>query len=288
MADPEHDQEVSRRYRELGRDEPPPELDAKIRAAALGAAATDSRRAPVTHPAPLVVPTGRRRWYFPVAAAAVIVLAVAVTSQVEREQGDDAAVLSQNAPAAEAKPREGFAKPKETRKQEGAGPQEQPRKVAPLAKRTEKPAAAGDAEKPNVPPALAREPAAAAPQAQAPKPVDETKIQESVAGTLPQSREDAFGGRENRSRQERPSSGVASAPVPQRPMQGDQIQQRDEAQPQARAKLAEEPPEKWLERVARLRQEGKHDEADKALAEFRKRHPDYKIPEAMLERVEKR
>ena len=56
------------------------------------------------------------------------------------------------------------------------------------------------------------------------------------------------------------------------------------------AKSAEEAetPERQLERVAELRRQGKHDEADKALAEFRKRHPDYKISEAMRERVERR
>jgi TolA-binding protein len=52
-------------------------------------------------------------------------------------------------------------------------------------------------------------------------------------------------------------------------------------------KLAQEAPEKWLERIAQLRKEGRHDEADKALAEFRKSYPDYKIPEAMLKKVEK-
>lgn len=46
--------------------------------------------------------------------------------------------------------------------------------------------------------------------------------------------------------------------------------------------------EKWLERIAELRRAGRHDEADKALAAFRQRHPGYRIPEAMLEKVERR
>ena len=40
--------------------------------------------------------------------------------------------------------------------------------------------------------------------------------------------------------------------------------------------------------LAVLRAQGRHDEADKALAEFRKRHPEFKIPEATLGRVERR
>ncbi len=234
MADQDHDQEVSRRYRELGRDEPPPELDAAIRAAA--------RRAARMRPAPLVAPTGRRRWYFPVAAAAVIVLAVAVTSQVEREQA---------APEPEAQKERKFAE---------ALPQMRAQQ-----KKTESPAKG--AEKPA--PAAAQEASNQAPV-------------QSVTGTISGSRQDAFEQKESRARQERPSSGIVSGPAPQRQLQ------RDEAQPQARAKVAEEPPEKWLERIAQLRQEGKHDEADKALAEFRKRYPDYKIPEAMREKVEKK
>lgn len=248
MADQEHDPEVSRRYRELGRDEPPPELDARIR--------TEARRAVVLHPAPLVPPTGRRSWYFPVAAAAVIVLAVAVTWQVEREQGDDAAMLSQGTPALE--------RWKEKRLSE-----EEPQKQAELQK----------------PAPFAAQSGAAVGRKGAPAAADEARDQapaESVSGAISQSRQDALGQRENRARQERPSSGTASAPAAQRQMQ------RDEIQPQARAKVAEEPPEKWLERIAQLRQQRRHDEADKALAEFRKRYPDYKIPEAMLEKVEKR
>jgi hypothetical protein len=265
MSEYDDEREAARRYRELPREEPPAALDAKIRAAALGAASKDSRRAVISHPAPLVAPTGRRQWYFPVAAAAVIVLSVAVTWQVEREQGDDGAMLAQNAP------------PPELRKEKKLL-EEEVQKPAPLARKAEKPAA---------PERFAPEPGASAPSAQAPKAADEVKNQspaESAAGTLPQSREDAYAQRENRARQERPSSGIAAIQGAQRQKQRDEAQ----VQPEATAKPAEEPPEKWLERIARLRQEGRHDEADKALAEFRRRYPDYRIPEAMLEKVEKK
>lgn len=47
------DEDISRRYRELAREEPPRHLDDAIRAAA--------RRAVHTRPAPLVVPTGRQQ-----------------------------------------------------------------------------------------------------------------------------------------------------------------------------------------------------------------------------------
>ena len=43
-----------------------------------------------------------------------------------------------------------------------------------------------------------------------------------------------------------------------------------------------------LERIARLRAEGRDAEADKALEEFRRKHPDYRIPSAMWERVKPR
>ena len=46
--------------------------------------------------------------------------------------------------------------------------------------------------------------------------------------------------------------------------------------------LRYEPPERWLERIVQLRKEGKHEEADKLLAEFKRRYPDYRIPENVL------
>jgi len=43
-----------------------------------------------------------------------------------------------------------------------------------------------------------------------------------------------------------------------------------------------------LERIARLRSEGRHEEADKALEAFVRKHPDYRIPDAVWNRVKPR
>src|SRR6185295_15328256 len=81
MAD-ERDPKISRRYRELGAEEPPRELDQAILAAA-------HRAADRPH-APLVTPAGRHRWYFAFGAVAILVLAVAITVQVERQPDPEA------------------------------------------------------------------------------------------------------------------------------------------------------------------------------------------------------
>jgi hypothetical protein len=199
----ERDPKVSQRYRELGAEEPPTELDAEILAA--------SRRTAETRLAPLVPPTGRRRWYFPVAAAAIITLAVAVTLHMDRQQLDP----------------------------EYSGLRSEP----PEAKK-ELPAAAPPREspaKPAAPREFARERAGAASHS-------------PVADAM----------------QERRSA--ESAPAPARLL--GQVAKADS-------------PEAALERIAELRRQGKHDEADKALAEFRRRYPDYRITEEMRKKVER-
>jgi hypothetical protein len=104
---------------------------------------------------------------------------------------------------------------------------------------------------------------------------------------MPRDREEAYARREDRARQERPAA-AAPAPTPQREMQSDSANAPMSQLQGLQGRLIGESPQQWLERIAVLRQQGRHDEADKALAEFRKRHPDYKIPEAMLEKVEKK
>src|SRR5258706_9143538 len=91
MAD-ERDPKVTQRYRELPGEEPSRELDQHILAAA--------HRATGHSHAPLVTPAGRHRWFFSLAAAAVLVFAVATTLHVGRQQPALEAVSAPPAPEA--------------------------------------------------------------------------------------------------------------------------------------------------------------------------------------------
>ena len=194
MAD-ERDPLVSRRYRVLGSVEPPHALDHTVLAAARGAVAS------------------RRRWYVPLAAAAVAVLAVGVGLHVQREQSDMEAVTAPSeAKEAPAKPLRDEARPQAER-QENA--------------------------------------------------VSSGMRRERAVGSL----------------REQPSA-PAAAPAP--------IPQTAPAARAARADAIEETPERILERIADLRKQGRHEEADKALSEFRKRYPAYRISDAMREKLEKK
>ena len=201
------ERKISERYRELAREEPPRHLDDAILAA--------SRRETRSRPAPLVVPSGRRRWYFPVAAAAIIVLAVAVTVHMERDETkfDVAEAPVAQAPAPQEAKREAFT-PAPTA----------PPPPAQASENRARAKARADAEQ-----AQAREePSAAA----------------AVAGRVAPDR-------------------LASA-------------------------AAVASPEQWLQGIADLRRQGRHEEADRQLAEFRKRYPDYRIPDAIRGPMEKR
>lgn len=282
----ERDPELSRAYRDLGREEPPRALDDAILAAA--------HRAERTHPAPLLSPgvgrPARERWTFPLAAAAVIMLAVGVVVHLQQEQPgiDGIQVAAEKAPPAPASAPAPVAEaPKAEAPKLEAPKREAPKPEAPKPEDTmiaRAPAAAKAAEAPSQP---ARE---AAPE------LARSEARGAAAGPFVPA-----------------PPAVASAPAPapapvapaparkpmamQRAEEGmrDRADSADSAERQAlsgaaakRAQDAGETPEKWLERIAELRRAGRHEEADKALAAFRQRHPGYRIPEAMLEKVERR
>jgi hypothetical protein len=95
------------------------------------------------------------------------------------------------------------------------------------------------------------------------------------------------------SKEEKPSAPPpAAAPAPERRAFSARVEEqapRDRAEAATAdsqlgkmSRQAAEPAEKWLERIADLRKAGKHDEADRALEEFRRRYPQHKIPPAAL------
>jgi hypothetical protein len=250
------DQKVSQAYRELGAEEPPRHVDEVILAA--------SRRAVSARPAPLVAPTGRRRWYFPVAAAAVIVLAAGVALHVERDLPDpEVAVLMKRqveqaparqetemrAPAAAAPAMEA---PKEKKLTEAPARREQ--EMRPPAASAPAPA-----------PAPARAPQAGAKAfAYTPEAKQEQQAQDRVVVEAQRADEAA---------RDRRASSSAALPSLELGAAAGAVGLRG---------LADQPPEKWIETITELRKAGQHDEADKLLEEFRKRFPDYKVPEAAL------
>ena len=99
MAD-ERDPQVSRRYRELGSEEPPPSLDQAILAA--------SRRSAIRG----------RRWTIPLAVAAAAVLAVGIALHVERERPDTAVPTAPAESAPESRPRASDSRTEQPRSKE--------------------------------------------------------------------------------------------------------------------------------------------------------------------------
>jgi negative regulator of sigma E activity len=220
MAEHDRDEDLSRRYRELAREEPPRHVDDAILAAA--------RRATASRPAPLVAPSGRRRWYVPVAAAAIIVLAVAVTVHVERQQPDFEVAEQQAAPVqtpvTEPAPNRDSSVPAELQKSQTSSSQP----AAPAPKSAEPLAGLREAQRSDTAPSAAQ----ARPEARAMR---------SERGA------------------EQKSIGLAAAS-----------------------------PEQWLQGIVDLKRQGRDEEAEKQLGDFRKRYPDYRIPEAIAEKFEKR
>jgi hypothetical protein len=269
----ERDPKLQSAYRALGTDEPPRALDEAVLAA--------SRRALKVHPAPLVAPTGRRPWFVPLAAAAVLALAVGVTVHMQMEQPGIESPEPADKPSA---PAARDAAPKAAQDTQPARKREEP--VAAMAER----AAAA-------PKAMTRKEAEAFPSSAQDRAVAESRVAEAAparpavaSAPAPQMEAPALAKRADAAPEVGAVAGsVAPPPAPAAAAPAMRAMQRERVAAEATtAEKAALTPEKELERIAELRKQGLHDEADKALAEFRKRYPEYKIPPAMLERVERR
>ncbi|HEY7240875.1 MAG TPA: hypothetical protein VH600_17000 [Burkholderiales bacterium] len=250
MAD-ELDPKVSQRYRELPAEEPPRELDQAILAAA-------HRAADHAH-APLVAPAGRHRWYFAFGAVAILVLAVAITVQLDRTQLDSEALTAASAPPAS-----------EERKETMSDSKAQPREDA-RANLQEQPVPSKPPSRPARDAVLKRQepqpPSLAAPATPAPSQANSRDQSSGAAAGMFSMQEQARKSRE---------AAPAAAPSPEA---GRAVASASIAPPLG--------PEQLLERIAELRRQGKQEEADKALAEFRQRYPGYQISDEMLKKVER-
>jgi hypothetical protein len=261
MTGTDRDKEVAQAYRALGAEEPPRALDEAILAAA--------RRRPA-------------RWGVPLSVAAVVVLAVGVTLRMLPHQRDPESVAL--APQVIETPRPAALPAEQVGKLERSAP----RQAVP--RRSQERAASAEAISRAPAEAVARAPAEAAAGARA-SGLAKSNAEPTQAAEA-HARNEAQAARQLQA----PASAAAAAPA----LAADSVRDRaaagameraDERAPAAaaaapRALAAAKPaepatPEAWLERIADLKKQGREREAQESLAEFRKRYPDYKIPEAL-------
>lgn len=303
------DRRLSGLYREGAREEPPPHLDAAIRAAARREAGARPR-ASTWSP----FPSG---WRLPLAVAAMLVIATTTVTLVMEERGEKLHLAEQRAapptaptvasPAAPAVA-PATAPPLAA---ETAGPALEPKKQAPPPVADRVPAA---------PPKLAERGGNFVPEPPAPVSAESERqsARQSAAGTAAGARpesvvqpqpaapaapaKDEFAtippaaapAQSADADARSPSAGSAAAGpalAPDMParlrVDRDAVRElhipaeakRAPPDPLAAARDAQpETPVKWLERIEELRKQGKLEEAAKSLAEFRKRYPDYPLP----------
>lgn len=198
-----------------------------------------------------ILAASRRRpahWRVPLSIAAVLVLAVGVTLRMLAPQPEAESVAL--APQVMQTPRPAVVPeaPRDKLEQgesRPAGPPADARMARGDERRATIASAGARARQAETPPRVAQEPAALAPEGAASAPATPPLAHEAPR---------------------EPAAAAAS-----------------QVQPPALAKLSEAAltPEKWLERIAELRKQGREREAQESLAEFKKRYPDYKIPEAL-------
>lgn len=313
MADEERDELVSARYRELSGAEPPVRLDDAILAASRRAVSAGPSAAPRRA-------ASSKRWAVPVSLAAAVMLSVMVTLNVQEERPD----LVSPVPVEKAEPAKrdkavAAEAPAVSQEAPKAAPAEAKDSVATTATpRPQQPdanvATPRGAVKPEPLKAAPREREAAARQRYAPDPAPSADVQRAPA-VLGEAARGAGTGPVTASQAPAPGAPApaaipasppapaapakpappvaAAAPAPaaaeslaKRNMEG--LRDSAGADTRLESRVDAQTPERQLERIAQLRREGNHAEADRLYAEFRQRYPGYRIPDEMLERIRSR
>ncbi len=294
---PDGDERLAARYRALAREEPPAAIDDAVRAAA--------RRA--VHAGPRSRLTSRR-WAIPASIAAVLVLTFGITMRMQLEQPgvestlptmpSPMAVPQAEEPAGPASDRETAPDPKREAAQDSKrkafakpgreGITAPEREAFQGARRLDAPAAKPELKK-EAPPAPFRPepthaPAEVRAPALAPAPASGASPAASPAATSPVPSAAATSSAAPAAPAAPAAQAAPAAPAPA-------LRAKRVADPPAAAmadRAAPEAPERKLERIAELRREGRHAEADEALARFRREHPGYAIPPATWDQVKPR
>jgi hypothetical protein len=280
----ERDPRLDLLYRDTPRATPPPHLDAAIMAAA--------RREVGARPRAFSLPL--RRWRVPVSIAAIVVLSVSLVTLVS-EEGGESLLRDERLPAA----------PPVARKVESPEQPADPAK-APEA-RQRMPTTAPEAfslrldegqAKATAVPRSATERDVRSSAEPAAKPDTGAAPQAGVVGGLfsNQLGESPVRAEADTAQRPAPSAGVrgssaadtaprAAAPQPKPIAENRQYTEharaRLEKRPPVWQGLEREPPQKWLERLADLRKQGRTGEADELLAELKRRFPNYPLPSGL-------
>ena len=296
------DEELSHIYRDAEGPRPPQRVDDNILAASQRVAGN------MRQPAPFGLP---RRWHVPVALAATVVVTSTVALMVfERQSGVDVASKAPRAerPAKAATPQK--ASPAEPQRAEPPekSPAAEPQRAGPSQKSpvAEPPRAVSPGKSPSTdlaraaPPPAAPAPKAASRSDRVLQQTVETALSGERRGTgqaarvpaippgveiLKKSDEakpvpDAQRALEAQQQMQAMKAPAAAAPAPgANTLRESAVPASGLASRVAVPEAKERTPEKWLEDIRKLKTEGKALDAERELAEFRKRYPDYRLPE---------
>ena len=289
MIEP-RDEELSRIYRDAEALEPPQRVDDNILAASRRVAGARPRSAPAGF---------ARRWGVPVALAATAVVTTTLALMVfERQSG-----LDTMAPAAPGAVRPAKVSPGQPQRADSSAkpsPAELPSAAPSLSAPVPRAAARGDRAEPQPgksAPSSERlgtgQPGFAADVPRAPEALRKKETRPAPAAAAPSPGERAGADQPAASPDAQRAPEVRQAPrAPAAALAADANTLRESALTLQRAGVISAPagrvavseakertPEKWLEDIRKLKTQGKTAEVERELAEFKKRHPDYRLPD---------